>query len=77
MLSNTRSSSRPIEIVAVSNLFSLVTSHEVTISCQLLDQELSSLKRMNEDRILTTVDGTFIWKISGIQEKLGNQQITF
>jgi hypothetical protein len=64
----------------VPNLPSLETSHEenvihvkrLKVNHEALDQDVSLLRRLFEDGIHQTADGAFIWRISGIQDKIGN-----
>jgi len=44
----------------------------LNINMTLLQQDCSSLKQKVEERQLVSYDGTFIWKITNVEEKMSN-----
>ncbi len=43
----------------------------MTIINDFSHQEILSLKQMEENRMVTSFDGTFLWKITCVEEKIG------
>jgi hypothetical protein len=78
--SRANGSSRSLFQNVVPNLPSLETSHEenvihvkrLKVNHEALDQDVSLLRQLSEDGIHQTADGAFIWRISGIRDKIGN-----
>jgi predicted nucleic acid-binding Zn-ribbon protein len=71
-----------LEAAAKQNLLSIKRSSEDIVNqinetrlwYELRSQEIWSLKQTIHDALLTSYDGTFIWKLTGVEDKIGMHQ---